>query len=96
MSTWENEKTLKQIQLKSLTDNLRKFAQDSLKFIAYIDKNVMEAISVDGCSDGIGCIKDVIQMTNGEWKSNSKLDQGKKWCRHFSSLKMKIFLLKTY
>jgi hypothetical protein len=56
----------------------------------------MEAISVDGCSDGIGCIKDVIQMTNGEWKSNSKLDQGKKWCRHFSSLKMKIFLLKTY
>ena len=63
------------------------FFQNSLKFVAEIDKNVTEAIKEGECSDVIGYVKNVFQITTDEWKSNSKLDLGKKWWDRFGFLK---------
>jgi hypothetical protein len=76
--------------------NLWKFVQNSLEFVAETDKNVTEAIKEGECSDEIGYVKDMIQMTTDKWKSNSKLDLGKKWWDWFGFLKIKIFPLETY
>jgi len=53
-----------------------KCVQNGLKFLADSDKNVIKTIGEGECSDEIGCIKEVIQMTTEEWKCNSKLHLG--------------------
>jgi hypothetical protein len=42
------------------------FFQNSLKFVAEIDKNVTEAIKEGECSDVIGYVKNVFQITTDE------------------------------
>jgi len=44
--------------------------------VADIDKGVTKTIGEGECSDEIGCIKEIIQMTTEEWKCNSKLHLG--------------------
>jgi hypothetical protein len=55
-----------------------KCVQNSLKFVADTDKNVTETVIEGECSDEIGCVKEMIQMTTEEWKINSKLHLEKK------------------
>ena len=49
-----------------------------MKFVPEIGKNASETIVEGECSDVIGCVKEVIQMTTEEWKSNSKMHLGEK------------------
>jgi hypothetical protein len=49
--------------------------------VADINKSVTKTIREGECSDEIGYVKEIIQMTTEEWKCNSKLHLGlkKKW-----------------
>jgi hypothetical protein len=93
---YQIQKPLKWIQLKSHTASFQHSIQDSLKYVADVDKNVTTTINVDEAFDETDCVRVVIQIKTDEWNVKSKLDLGRKWGDVFGFYggKVKIFLLK--
>jgi hypothetical protein len=92
-------KPLKWIQLKSHTARFQQSVQDSLKYVADVDKNVVKTINEYEAFDETDCVRGVIQIKTEDWNIKSMLDLGKKsgvMSLVFLRGKVKLFLLKMY
>jgi hypothetical protein len=65
--------------LKSHTARFQHSIQDSLKYVADVNKNVTKNINEDEAFDETDCVRGVIQLKTEVWNVISKLDLGKKW-----------------
>ena len=82
---YQTQKPLKWIQLKSHTARFQQSVQDSLKYVADVDKNVTRNINEVEASDKTDCVRGVIEIKTEVWNIISKLYLGKKvgWCLWF-------------
>ena len=77
--SFETQKPLKWIQLKSHPARFQQPVQDGLKCVADVDKNATTAVNEDEAFDETGSVMGVmIQIETEVWNIKSKLDLGKK------------------